>query len=408
MTLLALNAGSTSIKLALYERDLHQLWSASVSGLASPNARLLTREPGGDANTRELGPLHFRSATDLLLGALAERWPTLRIEAVGHRVVHGGDLPADGVTIDAPTLARITHWSTLAPLHQHLNIAAINAARQAFPGARQIACFDTGFHRALPEHASLIAVPARLRSLGVRRYGFHGLSYESVLQQLAAGGEPVLCERVIAAHLGGGSSLCAIAQGRSVETSMGVTPLSGVPMTTRCGDLDPGALLFLLQSGEMDVRQLQAALYEESGLKALTGTSGDMKLLLGIAAHSPEARKAVDYFCYQVRRHMGALAAAMEGVDRIVFTGGIGANAASIRQSVCGGLRFLGVELNAEANLANASSVHTPHSGIKVNVLQTDEESVLARRVAAYLDGSSSKKKKGGRPAAPRGRPSFP
>lgn len=395
MTLLALNAGSTSIKLALYERDLRQLWSASVSGLASPNARLLTREPNGDAETQELGPLQFRSATELLLGALAQRWPMLKIEAVGHRVVHGGELPADSVTIDAQTLAAITHWSSLAPLHQPLNIAAINAARQAFPGALHVAWFDTGFHRTLPARASLVAVPERFRALGLRRYGFHGLSYESVLQQLAADGEPVLSERVIAAHLGGGSSLCAIARGRSVETSMGVTPLSGVPMTTRCSDLDPGALLFLLQSGEMDVRQLQAALYEESGLKALTGSSGDMKLLLDISAHSSEARKAVDYFCYQVRRHMGALAAAMEGVDRIVFTGGIGANAAFVRQAVCDGLRFLGVDLDAEANLANASSVHTSHSAIKVNVLQTDEESILARKAAAHLDGSGSHETKG-------------
>jgi acetate kinase len=383
MTVLVLNAGSTSIKLALYDRRLQQLWSAGVSGLASGTARLRASDAAGE---KDLGPLSFGTALDVLLGTFAQRWPAVEVHAVGHRVVHGGDVPADSVLVDAASLARINRWAALAPLHQHLNIAGIAAARRAYPAAKHVACFDTGFHRALPQRASVIAIPESMRSLGVRRYGFHGLSFESVLQQLAAEGEPVLYERVIAAHLGGGSSLCAIVHGHSVDTTMGLTPLSGVPMTTRSGDLDPGALLYLLQSGEMDARQLQAMLYEDSGLKALSGTSGDMKVLLGMAQHSPEAANAVDYFCYHVRRHIGALVAAMEGVDRIVFTGGIGANAAPIRHAICTGLRFLGVEIDSSANARHGRTISSSTSTVRLNVIQTNEEAVIAGKAAAFLD----------------------
>lgn len=324
-------AGSTSIKLAIYDADLRRQWGATVAGIGTGALRLQVSGSGTAASERDIGPLPFRAALDVLLRTTCEHWTGLEVAAVGHRVVHGGDFGTTTATIDAQSLSRIKRWALLAPLHQPLNLAAIQAARKAFPQAMHVACFDTGFHRSLPQQAALTALPANLRSLGIRRYGFRGLSFESVLQQLTQDGEPVGSERLVAAHLGGGSSVCAIVHGCSVDTSMGVTPLSGVPMTTRCGDIDPGALLFLLQSGELDAKRLQAVLYEESGLKGLTGTSGDMRQLLQLAASSPQAKEAVAFYCYQVRKHIGALAAAMGGLDRIVFAGGIGANAPDVR-----------------------------------------------------------------------------
>lgn len=389
MTVLALNSGSTSVKLALYDLGLRELWGATVSSVASSAARLLTREPGEEGTTKELGALRFEAALDTLLQSFAHRWPGLVPSVAGHRVVHGGDLAGDSAIIDARLLGHIDRWAALAPLHQHLNAEAIRAAQRAFPGSLHVACFDTGFHRMLPEQASLMALPADLRSRGLRRYGFHGLSFESVLQQLADDGEPVLTERVVAAHLGGGSSLCAVVHGRSVETSMGVTPLSGLPMTTRCGDLDPGALLYLLQTGEFDAARLQEILYEESGLKGLSGITGNMKQLLDLTPTSTDARRAVDYYCYQARKHIGAMAAAMGGIDRIVFTGGIGANAPQVRHAICAGLGHLGVELAQPANTVNARATGSPSSRVQVNVLRTDEEAVIARKALAFLSPSS-------------------
>lgn len=388
MTVLAINAGSTSIKLALYDLQIQELWAATVSGLGSAMARLRTRE-GPEVGSSDLGMLDFAAATDRVLQALAHRWPRLSPHAVGHRVVHGGDLGTDAALLDEALMEHVARWSSLAPLHQHLNIAVIEAARHEFPRACHVACFDTGFHRSLPEHARLVALPERLRSLGLRRYGFHGLSFESVLQQLAADGATVRSERVVAAHLGGGSSLCAVRNGRSIETSMGVTPLSGLPMSTRCGDIDAGALLHLLASGELDAPGLQEVLYRQSGLKALSGTSGDMKLLLEAMDSSASARRAVDYYCYHVRCQIGSHAAALEGVDRIVFTGGVGANAPLVRQAICTPLACLGIELDSAANSAGSRTVSSGRSRVTVNVLQTNEEAVIAAKTLAVAAGAT-------------------
>jgi len=388
MTILALNAGSTSIKLALHDAQLRELWTASVTGVDSAEARLRTRE-GRESSCEELGSTGFAAATHRLLQAFAHRWPGEAPAAVGHRVVHGGDIDADAVVLDARIMERIARWGSLAPLHQHLNIAVIEAARHEFPRACHVACFDTGFHRFLPENAHLVPLPERLRLLGLRRYGFHGLSFESVLQQLAADGAAIQSERVIAAHLGGGSSICAVRNGRSIETSMGVTPLSGLPMATRCGDIDAGALLHLLTSGELDAAGLQEVLYRQSGLKALSGTSGDMKVLLEAMDRSVPARRAVDYYCYQARRQIGSHAAALEGVDRIVFTGGVGTNASLIRQSICTPLAYLGIELDPAANAANAQTVSTARSQVTVSVLQTNEEAVIAAKTLALATGTT-------------------
>lgn len=379
MDVLALNAGSTSVKLALFNRQLQRTWSAAVSGLATGDARLHVTESAAAAAPRSLGDIDFAAAVGHLLQALVQARPQLRLAAVGHRVVHGGDIPGDAPEIDDALLARLAHWGGLAPLHQQLNLAAIQVARDHFPESRHFACFDTSFHRTMPQEARLLALPSNLRSQGLRRYGFHGLSYASVLRQLQAAGEPVSAERVLAAHLGGGSSLCAIQSGRSIECSMGVTPVSGLPMTTRCGDLDPGVLLFLQRSQAMEAAHLEHLLYTESGLKALAGGSGDMKHLLEESGRSADAAQAVAYFCYHVRKHIGALAAALEGLDRVVFTGGIGANAPLIRRQVCSRVQHLGIELDADANAANAPTISTNRSKVRVNVVVPDEEAEIAR-----------------------------
>lgn len=403
MNLLAVNAGSTSIKLALYHTDLRRQWGASVAGIGTGAARLRVSQPGAAGAARDLGPLPFAAALDLLLRTTLQRWPQLELAAVGHRVVHGGEAEADAAALDETTLSRIARWTPFAPLHQPLNLAAINAARQAFPQATHVACFDTAFHRCLPRQASLTALPASLRAMGLRRFGFHGLSFDSVLHQLEQQGLPVRSERIVLAHLGGGSSLCAVAHGRSVETTMGVTPLSGVPMTTRCGDLDPGAVLFLLQSGQVDARRLQEIFYQESGLKAVGGMAGDMRQLLQAAGSSADAREAVDFYCYQVRKHIGALAAAMGGVDRIAFTGGIGANAPAIRWAVCQGLQHLGVQLATVDNDAGATVVSSPASRIPVHTLQTDEEAVIARLVATHIRAQPFEEYSGNSPGQEQG-----
>lgn len=390
MNLLALNAGSTSIKLALFDMQLQRTWSATVSGLAGAHAQLLISGRLAASASRSLGRIDFRTALEQLMQALAAGNPKLRLAALGHRVVHGGDVESGAAEVNSDLLARLAHWGRLAPLHQELNLAAIEIARRRFAEARHFACFDTSFHRTMPPEARLLALPTRLRALGLRRYGFHGLSYASVLRQLRAAGAPVGAERIVAAHLGGGSSLCAISCGSSIECSMGVTPLSGVPMTTRCGDLDPGALLFLQQDQSMDAAQLEHMLYAESGLKALAGNSGDMKHLLEIRGGSPEAAQAVAYFCYHVQKHIGGLAAALDGIDRIVFTGGIGANAPAIRTEVCSRLQHLGVEIDAVANATNAPTISAPGSKVQVNVVTPDEEAEIARHSLAELRTSPS------------------
>ena len=385
MNLLALNAGSTSIKLALFDMQLYRTWSATVSGLAGDDARLRITDHAAATASRSLGRIDFGAALEQLMQALAAAKPQLRLAAVGHRVVHGGDVYADAAEIDDELLARLAHWGRLAPLHQQLNLAAIESARHRFAEARHFACFDTSFHHTMPPEAYLLALPGSMRALGLRRYGFHGLSYASVLRHLQAADSRVNGERVVAAHLGGGSSLCAISSGRSVECSMGVAPMGRLPMTTRCGDLEPGALLCLQQHHSMDAAHLEHLLYAESGLKALAGGSGDMKHLLEIRGHSREADQAVAYFCYHVRKQIGALAAVLAGLDRIVFTGGIGTNAPAIRSEVCSRLTHLGVEIDADANAANAQTISTHASQVLVNVVAPDEEAEIAGHSLAQL-----------------------
>jgi acetate kinase len=294
---------------------------------------------------------------------------------VGHRIVHGGLEFTGPVAVDEAVLARLSALEPLAPLHQPQNLAGIRAAAAALPGAVQVACFDTAFHRTCPPEAMRFAIPRRWHDSGIRRYGFHGLSYESIVARLpqVTGGMP---ERAIVAHLGAGASLCGIRAGRSVATTMGFTPLDGLVMATRCGSIDPGAVLQLILREGLSAAEVERMLARESGLLGVSGTSGDMRVLL--AADDPRAAEAVELFCYQAAREAGSVATALGGLDAIVFTAGIGEQAAPIRRRIAERLGWLGLELDQEANDRHGPLITTAGSRVAGWVIPTDEEGVIA------------------------------
>jgi acetate kinase len=302
---------------------------------------------------------------------------------VGHRVVHGGLEFMAPTRLDSTVLARLARYEPLAPLHQPHNLAAIRVLFERLPGVPQVACFDTAFHRTVPEVAQLFALPPRFAAAGVRRYGFHGLSYEyvaSVLPSLdarAAGG------RTVVFHLGNGASMCALSGGRSIATTMGFTAVDGLPMGTRSGSLDPGVLLFMIDELGLGAREIERLLYKESGLLGMSGVSSDMRELL--ASDEPAARLALDVFMYRARRELGSLVAALGGIDAIVFTAGIGENQPEVRHRICADAQWLGVELDAAANERHGPRISTPDSRVAAWVVPTDEETMIARHVVRLL-----------------------
>ncbi len=304
--------------------------------------------------------------------------------AVGHRIVHGGPDCNCPLVVTAEVEARLGILSPLAPLHQPHNLAGITAVRRARPDLLQVASFDTAFHHGLPRLAQLTALPRQWFDERIRRYGFHGLSYEYVVNDLRRHGVDVDRERIVVAHLGNGASMCALKGGRSVETTMGFSTLAGLPMGTRCGDLDPGIVLYLLLEEGLTPKRLQQILYEESGLLGISGISRSMQDLLAQPEH-PAAVEAVDYYVYQARLHLAALTAAMGGLDRLVFTGGVGSNAAAIRAKVCTGLQYLGIALNGQRNAGGERLISTGGSRVVVEAFATDEEEMIAEHVLHVL-----------------------
>ncbi|MCC6076634.1 acetate/propionate family kinase [Pseudomonas sp. GCM10022188] len=385
--ILVLNAGSSSLKFSLY-----------ADGAGDPELRLhgqiedirgtphfIARDEQGTllAEQRWNEPLEQSGAALHLVEFLRSLHKRFELVAVGHRVVHGGEEFSAPVRVDAATLDRLARFSPLAPLHQPHNLAAIRAIAERAPQLPQVACFDTAFHRRQPELAQLFALPTAITARGVRRYGFHGLSYEyiaSVLPQL----DPVAARgRVVVAHLGNGASLCAMDGGRSVAGTTGFTALDGLPMGTRCGSLDPGVILYLLDELQMDARAIERLLYKESGLLGVSGLSSDMRELL--ASDSPRAVLAVELFVYRIGREIGSLAAALGGLDALVFTAGIGEHALPIRERVCRAAAWLGVELDPAANAAGGPRISTPGSAVSVWVIPTDEELMIARHTRRTL-----------------------
>jgi acetate kinase len=366
--LLTLNAGSSSIKFALFARGQPVPQRPELVG---------QMEIGNEEGAHD-------AAIGRILRWVEERAGGWTIAGVGHRVVHGGADYAQPVVLDAAHLARLKAFIPLAPLHQPHNLAGIAALQAALPGVPQVACFDTAFHRTQPEVAQRFALPRRITDQGVRRYGFHGLSYEYIADVLPRHLPPAQAEgRVIVAHLGNGASMCGMAGRRSRATTMGFTAVDGLMMGTRTGALDPGVLLYLMDYDGMDARALTKLLYKESGLLGVSGISSDMRELL--ASDRPEAAEAVELFCYRIVREIGSLAAALGGLDALVFTGGIGEHAAPVREKVCAQLGWVGLDVDAAANAANGERISTAASRVAALVLPTNEEWMLARHTAELL-----------------------
>ena len=385
--ILTLNAGSSSIKFALFDngRGLSECVRGQVEGLgATPR---LEAEAAGkkflDEALDSTEASDHSSALAVILRFLEQRFGKISVAAVGHRIVHGGIDFTESVILDEDKLAALARLNPLAPLHQPHNLSAVRAAHAAFPAALQVACFDTAFHRAHPWVNDTYALPRELYEQGIRRYGFHGLSYEYVTARLLEVAPMHEAGRVVVTHLGNGASMCAILGGQSVGSSMGFTALDGLPMGTRCGQLDPGVVLYLVNEKGMTMPQIEDLLYRRSGLKGISGLSQDMRELE--AAGTPEARQAIEYFVFRTRRELGAMAAILAGLDALVFCGGIGENAWRIRDEVCRGFEWLGIELDETRNQASEMIVSSERSRVRVLVIKTDEELTIARHTARLL-----------------------
>ena len=315
------------------------------------------------------------------MAALDHIVPDSSVTAVGHRVVHGGPDFAAPAVVDGAVVAALDALVPFAPLHQPHNLAGIRAAMAEFPHAVQVACFDTAFHRTQPFVNDTFALPRRFYDKGIRRYGFHGLSYDYIAGELAARAPQLHAGRVVVAHLGNGASMCAMQGGRSIASTMGFTALDGLPMGTRSGQLDPGVVLYLLEQEGMGASAISDLLYKESGLLGLSGLSNDMRTLE--ASDRPEAGQAIAYFVARIRRELGGLAAALGGLDALIFTAGIGENARGIRERVCDGMDWLGIALDPARNACNAPVISGDASRVQVMVIPTNEERVIARAAAA-------------------------
>jgi acetate kinase len=387
--ILVLNAGSSSLKFCAFghgpDGSLQRRERGQVSGIGT-RVRFEAKEGDTALERREWpageGPDHG-AAIDHVLDFLALRLGGARLAAVGHRIVHGGTTFAAPVLVDRGVLARLHEFDALAPLHQPHNLAAVERILERHPEVLNVGCFDTAFHRSAPEIAQLYALPGALAARGVRRYGFHGLSYEYVAARLVDLDPRAAAGRTVVLHLGNGASMCALLGGRSVATTMGFTALEGLPMGTRCGSLDPGVLLYLMDVHGYGARELERLLYHESGLLGVSGVSSDMRALA--ASAEPAAARAIDLFVYRIGRELGSLAAALGGLDGIVFTGGIGENQALLRERVCRDAAWLGLDVDVASNLAQGPRISAAASKIAAWVVPTDEEAVIARHTAALL-----------------------
>src|SRR4051794_15294436 len=390
--LAVINAGSSSIKFALFEAngEFPILFRGQIESLGVA-PRLTIKSAAGEQLVEQSWPaedLDHASATSMILEAAIGLLAGRRVQAVGHRVVHGGTRFTEPVLVDAEVLAELRKLCPLAPLHQPHNLAAIDAIAATAPHIPQIACFDTAFHQVQPQLAQTFALPNELTEAGIRRYGFHGLSYEYIAMRLRELAPQYAAGRVIVAHLGNGSSLCAMRDGRSVATTMGFTAVDGLVMGTRCGALDPGVLIYLMDERGMDARALEDLVYKRCGLLGLSGISSDMRTLR--QSQEPSAAAAIALFVYRIVREIGSMAAAAGGVDAIVFTGGIGQNDASTRADIAKGCEWLGLALDERLNNAHATRVDGQGSRTAAFVIATDEEQMIARHTSALL-GSHSK-----------------
>jgi len=389
--ILVLNAGSSSIKFSLLGGNpLAPIAGGQMEGIHT-RARFLARDAAGRTIAEKQWPADAKLGHE---GALAHIVDWLksaygsehRLAAVGHRVVHGGADYGAPVRVDAAVLAKLERLVPLAPLHQPHNLAPIRALLERSPALPQVACFDTAMHRSNPPLAQMFALPMELTDAGVRRYGFHGLSYEYIASALPQVDAQAARGRTVVLHLGNGASMCALQAGRSVASTMGFTAVDGLPMGTRCGAIDPGVMLYLIDSRGMDARALEKLIYQQSGLLGVSGVSSDMRVLLESA--EPRAKLAVDLFVYRIGRELGSLAAALGGLDALVFTAGIGERAAPVRERICRQAAWLGVELDAQANAAHGPRITAGSSRVAAWVIPTNEELMIARHTREVLQKS--------------------
>ena len=385
---LTINSGSSSIKFALFEGNaLQRILTGEIERIGLPETTLRVRglNPADNVSQR-LAATDHAAAADTLMDWLEEHCGHDTLTAVGHRIVHGGPTYSQPQQITPAMIAEL-HWlSPFDPEHLPEEIRLTEAFQHRFPNLPQVACFDTAFHHDLPRVAQMLPIPRRYEAQGIRRYGFHGLSYAFLMEELARlDGTAAAQGRVILAHLGNGASLAAVHHGKSIDTSMGFTPAAGVPMSTRSGDLDPGLVGYLARTEQMSVTQFNEMVHFQSGLLGISETSADMRDLLDRELQDVRAAEAIALFCYLVKKWIGTFAAALGGVDTLVFAGGIGEHAPTVRTRICDGLGFLGIELNEGRNVANQGVISMETSRVPVRVTPTDEAFMIAKSVCCVL-----------------------
>jgi acetate kinase len=387
---LVLNAGSSSIKFSAFEAHCNEPELAlhgQVESLYTQTPRFAAHDAYGELIDQRSWDAKFefghQQAIDFVMRFLRGQYGDRKLIAVGHRVVHGGNEFTQPTWVTPEVLDKLEKLTPLAPLHQPHNLAPISLIAEAFPELPQIACFDTAFHRTQPPQEQAFALPSMLAERGIQRYGFHGLSYEYICSVLPEIAPRAAAGRTVVAHLGNGSSMCAIDGGKSVASTMGFTAVDGLPMGTRCGSLDPGVLLYFMTALNMDARAIESMLYKESGLLGMSGISSDMRTLL--ASDHPRARFAIDVLIHRIGRELGALAATMQGIDALVFTAGIGEHSPLIRARICHQAAWLGVELDPTANERGDMCISTPGSAVSAWVIPTNEELMIARHTLVTM-----------------------
>jgi acetate kinase len=388
-TVLAINGGSSSVKFALFgaQTPPQRLLSGQIERVGQASSVLTIKQATGEKGQPQ--PIEARDpaqAAEQLAGWLQQQGHLAGLVGIGHRIVHGGPKLDRPHRITAEVLAELRRITPIDPEHLPGEIALIDSLARRLPNHPQVACFDTAFFRELPRVSRLLALPRSYEEQGVRRYGFHGLSYTFLLEDLERrAGQSAAQGRIILAHLGAGASLTAVHQGKPIDTTMGFTPTGGIPMGTRSGDLDPGVLIYLLRSGGLTVDALDKLVNHQSGLRGVSGMSGDVRDLLEQEKNDGRAAEALEMFCYQARKAIGSFVAALGGIDTLVFSGGIGEHAAVIRDRICRGLTALGLELDAARNEAGQEVISTDGSPATIRVLPTDEETVIARQTLEVL-----------------------
>ena len=390
-SIVVINAGSSSIKFSLFDGPaLQPALRGKIENLYAGVTRFIAQDAqGATVGERRWpdAPIDHEAGMRFLIDFAQTHLDGRRVAAVGHRIVHGGVAYSGPQLLDRAVVAELEKLVPLAPLHLPHNLAPVRSMMALAPDVPQVGCFDTAFHAGQPAQAQAFALPARITDLGIRRYGFHGLSYEYIASRLPQADPGLAGAKVVAAHLGNGASMCAMSAGRSVASTMGFTAVDGLPMGTRCGDLDPGVVLYLIEELGMDVAAVQKLLYQESGLLGVSGVSADMRTLE--ASDDPRARTAIDLMVYRIGRELGSLAAALGGLDALVFSGGIGENSVALRAAVCRDAAWLGVALDAAANDANprgVARISAAGSKVAVWVVPANEELMIARHTLAMLE----------------------